>query len=171
MNTITVKLARTQAQIVSSGYSDRYPMSYDITVYVEIDSDDCSREIKLNAFSWDNAAEQLDKLAEVLGCATTASEFRKQISEKYELLLPYRDGCKSSFVKTNKSLISDAIAYYSDNRGKYTEEGLTRIKASVEKISREELLGIKQQMDKLNALINAGLEQGQIVEFNWQDNI
>jgi len=169
MNKLTVKTARATAQIVSSGYSDRYPMPKNLTVFIEIATNESCYDIKISAFSWEDAAQQLTSIAETIGDNTTESEFRQQISSNYELILPYRDDCKSSTVKTNSSTIRDAITFYTKHFLSYTEEGKQRIEEATKKVSREELLGIKNQMDALNALIKAGLQRGEIVEFNWKD--
>lgn len=175
MNQLSVRKAVSNVEIVTSGYSDRYPMCHHWNIHIDIDridadGDEVTNHLVLSAYSWENAVDQLTVLAEVMHCPTSRAEFSQQIRKTHQVLLPYRDGSMCSTVKTSSDHISDAIAYYSTGlKEKYSQTGVERITESVKLVSREELLGIKQQMDKINILIGAGMMRGEIVEFTWQD--
>lgn len=171
MKTLTIKTVTTFANIVSSGYSDRYVMNDgNIKIVVDLDRDSL---ITINAYSLDDGAEQL---ANLLGYAKNSNEwfgaifdFREKLSSKYQLFIRYRDGSMSSYCDTNASLIKAVITFYTVEFDRLTECGKQSAKEAAELISREELLGIKQQMDAMNALISAGVERGEVVNFNWVD--
>jgi hypothetical protein len=165
MKKLTVKTVRAFFNIVTSGYSDRYSTADKITVYADLGGD----EITISAIDFHDAARQLAVIAQAVGDKTTELEFNKEMPIKFEGLIHYRDGCKYSTVKTSSSIIGYAIGFYTEKFSSYSEIGKENSVKAVEKISREELLGIKQQMDALNALIKAGLKKGEVVEFNWVD--
>ncbi len=175
MKDIEIKSVTGYATVSTSGYSDRYVMVYEWKAIIKIGDG----EIKLSTFSLDrDLIDQIEALAEFSGIFTDETsvqqkidflcEKRRQVHSKTKVLIRYRDGNMSSECETNSHKLGMVIGYFS-SIPKLNDIGMDNAKKMLDKTSREELLGIKQQMDSINALIKAGLQRAEIVEFNWND--
>lgn len=148
INKLTVKHARAFAIIARSGYADRYPMPEGLTIFADLGGAD----LRISAIGWDDAAEQLTTIAGAVGDETPFSEYRRAIADNFTLLLRYRDGGKSSTVRTTNGRIRSALTAYTKQPLKFTDEGRNRTLKECGNLTREELLGIKQQMDAIKHL-------------------
>lgn len=170
--TIKINSVTANAVISTSGYNDRYPMDDGLRIAVEIEK----KTVIINAFSFGDAAEQLTAIAQLSGIVgrdfddewQSKCDFRKTMMNEYKLFIPFRDVNTSSKIQISRCLISDVIAHYTDN-DRLNEQGREKARISALSASREQLLGIKQQMDEINVLIDAGLKKSEKVAFNWSE--
>ncbi len=169
---INILFVSAYAKIVTSGYSDRYVMTEDLKVVIDLDGE----RVSLSAFSRDNALEQIMTIAEFSGVIeedsydqrmTLFKQLRDQFTAQRKVYIYYRDGNGSGHAETSTCIISEVINYFRSPEGNTPSTWLRGTEDALQKITRQELLGISQQMQIINVLIDAGLKKAEKVTFDW----